>query len=126
MTNPRPIPIWSHAVRVVLVLALLAIAPLYEAAHAMPTAAAMSATMPDMTAQTGVAEPMADGKGTSHKAHDAACRILCFGWVVSSVPTRPEGLVTKLTLVLTPTVIALPESITSAPNDHPPKRARFV
>lgn len=126
MTHPRPVPVWSHALRLVLVLALLAIAPLYETAHAMQPMAKMSVTMPDMMAHTEGTEPMADGRAASHQAHDAACRILCFGWVVSSVPVRPEGLTTKLALVLTPTVIPLPDSISPAPSDHPPKLARFV
>ena len=126
MRDPRPIPIWSHALRVVLVLALLATAPLYETAHAMQPIAEMSVSMPDMTAQSEGTEPMADGRTASHQAHDVACRMLCFGWVVSSVPVRPEGLTTKSALILTPTVIALLGSISPAPSDHPPKRARFV
>jgi hypothetical protein len=126
MKDSRPIPIWSHALRVVLVLALLAIAPLYETAHAMRPMAEMSVTMPDMTAQSAGTQTIADGRTASHQAHDAACRILCFGWVVSLVPVRPEGLTTKLALVLTPTVIALLESISPAPSDHPPKLVRFV
>ena len=109
-----------------LVLALLAIAPLYETAHAMQPMAEMSLKMPDMTALSAGNEPMADGRTVSHQAHDAACRILCFGWVEGSVPVRPEGLTTKLALVLSPTVIALPDSISPAPSDHPPKLARFV
>ena len=126
MKDSRPFLIWSHALRVMLVLALLAIAPLYETAHALQPMAEMSVTMPDMTAQSEGTEHMADGRKASHLAHDAACRILCFGWVVGLVPVRPEGLTTKLALVLTPTVIALLGSISPAPSDHPPKLARFI
>lgn len=110
----------------VLVLALLAIAPLCETVHAVPAMAAMSATMPDMTAQSEGTAPLADGRVTSHQAHGAACGILCFGWVVNSVPTRPEGLITKVTVALTPAVIGLLDSIIFAPSDHPPKLTRFV
>ncbi len=132
MIKSRPFLIWSHALRVVLVLALLAIAPLYETAHAMPVSAtmpvsaAMSITMPDMIGQSEGVAPKADGRVASRQAHDAACRILCFGWVVTALPTRPAGLITKAALLLSPAVIALPDSLTPAPGDHPPKPAHFA
>ena len=106
----------------VVVLALLAIAPMYERGHVMPDMGVMhgvaldgSGQMADMTALHGLAKP---------GAHDAACRILCFGWVELATPAPPQGISTKVALVLTPAAVALPHGITTAPRDPPPKRRR--
>ena len=124
MIKPRPSLIWSHALRVVLVLALLAIAPPYETAHALQPVAAMSVIMPGMTAPSDDPGTRGNGKAASHQVHDAACRILCFGWLVNAVPTRPAGLITKVALLLFPSVMALPDSLTPAPAFLPGGRYR--
>ena len=123
MKNPQHIPLWSRALRVVLVIALLTIAPLYERAHIMPDMAQTSMQPMAHDASTG---PMAKHPPAAQGAHDAACRILCFGWVQRALPNRSDGLTTRVILVLTPAVIAVLDGITPAPSDQPPKPTRFV
>ena len=122
----RPFSLWSLALRGLLVVALLAIAPLYESAHAMTMAASTQTAMPDMSAQDMPAGSMPHQMPASHLNHDAACRILCFGWVETAISERREGQMTEIAVVLIPAPASLLDGIEPAPSRHPPKPASFV
>lgn len=115
----------SFVLRGLLVLALLAIAPLYEIAHAMTVASTHDA-MSDMTAHDMTDASMPHQMPASHVNHDAACRILCFGWVEAIAPERHEGQITEIAEVLTPAEAPLLAGFEPAPSRHPPKPASFA
>lgn len=119
----RPVSSLSYVLRGLLVLALLAIAPLYETAHAMTVTGATHEAMPDMSVQKMSVGPMAH---QSHFNHDAACRILCFGWVEAFAPERHAGQMTEIAVVLAPAQEPLRVGFEPAPSRHPPKPASFV
>ena len=122
----RPFFLWSRVLRGLLVVALLAIAPLYESAHAMTVAASADAAMPEMSAQDMSAGPMPHQMPASHMNHDAACRILCFGWIETATSERHEGQMTEIAVVLIPAPGSRLDGIEPDPSRHPPKSARFV
>ena len=122
----RPFIFWSLALRGLLVVALLAIAPLYESAHAMTVAASTHAAMPEMPTQDMSAGAGSQQMPASHMNHDAACRILCFGWVETATSERHEGQMTEIAVVLIPAPASLLDGIEPAPSRHPPKSASFV
>lgn len=126
MLNPHLSRLLALALCLGLVVALLAIAPFYATAHAMPAVVAKSATMPGMSAHVAVAGPMAEPIPASHGIHDTACRILCFGWVNVAVPARSDGQAAVMAAVLTPATVPLFDGIAPAPGGHPPKSARIV
>ena len=127
----RAFSLVSLGLRGLLVVALLAIAPLYETAHAMGVAAGPGDSMPlraaqDMAGQVMLADAMTHQMAASHSSHDAACRILCFGWVEAVTSARYAGQMTEIAVVLTPAPASLLDGIVPAPSGHPPKRARLV
>lgn len=121
-----PFSFWSFTLRGLLVMALLAIAPLYESAHAMTVAVTTHEAMPDMSAHDMSAGTLPHQMPASHLNHDAACRILCFGWVEAATPQRHEGQMTEIAVVLAPAPASLLDGIEPAPSGHPPKFASFV
>lgn len=126
MQHPHPLARWSHALRVVLVLALLAIAPLYERGHVMPGMGMMHGmAMDDTGMMAGHGTAGHDGPAKSGP-HDAACRIMCFGWVELATPARPHGLPVSAVMVIAPAAVALPAGITPSPTPPPPKSVSFV
>jgi hypothetical protein len=111
------------ALRLLLVVALLAIAPVYERAHAMAGAVDAASHMAghDLSAGHG------SGRMPSSDGHeDAGCRILCLGWVEAMAPERSPGQVTEITLALAPAAAPLRDGIAPDPFFHPPKSASFV
>ena len=122
----RPFSSMSLVLRGLLVLALLAIAPLYESAHAIAAADTTHEVMPAMPAHEMSAGSMAHQMPASHINHDAACRILCFGWVEAIAPERHAGQMTEIAVVLIPAPASLLDGIEPAPSGHPPKSARLV
>ncbi len=122
----RPVSSLSYVLRGLLVLALLAIAPLYETAHAMTVTGATHEEMPDTSVQEMSAAPMAHQMPASHINHDAACRILCFGWVEAFAPERHAGQMTEIAVVLGPAQEPLRVGFEPAPSRHPPKPPSFV
>ena len=126
MINPHLSRLLSLALCMGLVVALLAIAPFYETAHAIPAMADTSATMPGMSSHDAVVGPMSEPIPASHDIHGTACRILCFGWVNVAVPARSDGQAAVMAAVVTPAIVPLFDGITPAPGGHPPKLARFV
>ncbi len=128
MRNLRALTWLSFALRGLLVMAVLAIAPLYETAHPMTDAAGTMAMMPQMAAHdmTMSAAAQPEQMPASHASLGAACRILCFGWVEAPAIERQEGPVFEIALVLAPSPSALLVGIAPPPNGHPPKSASFV
>jgi hypothetical protein len=122
----RPFYLWSLVLRGLLVVALLAIAPLYESAHAITVAASTQDAMPDMSAHDMSVGSMHHQGPASHINHDAACRILCFGWVEATAPGRHQEQMTEIAVVLTPAQDPLRVGFEPSPSGHPPKLARFV
>lgn len=116
----------SLALRGLLVVAMLAIAPLYESAHAMTVTTTTHAAMPDMAAHDMSAGSMQHQTQAAHSSHDAACRILCFGWVEAVTPERGGSLVPEVAVILTPAAVPLLDGIVPAPSGHPPKLVRLV
>ena len=126
MGNLRSSTFLILVLRGLLVIAVLAIAPLYETEHAMTDAPRTMEMMPHMSAHEMSGGMTMDKVPPSHASHNAACRILCFGWVDSLVLQRPEGPVTGVALILLPAPAALLHGIAPSPNGHPPKQLRFV
>ena len=122
----RPTFFWLLVLRGLPVVALLAIAPLYESAHAMTAAARTHAAMPDISAQDMAAGSTPHQMPASHLNHDAACRILCFSWVEAMKPERDAGQMTEIAVVLTPAQEPLRAGFEPAPSGHSPKPASFV
>ena len=127
----RAFSLVSLGLRGLLVVALLAIAPLYETAHAMGVAAGPGDSMPlraaqDMAGQVMLADAMTHQMAAAHSSHDAACRILCFGWVEAVTPERGGSLVPEVAVILTPAAVPLLDGIVPAPSGHPPKSASLV
>ena len=122
----RPFSSLSYVLRGLLVLALLAIAPLYESAHAITVADTTHEVMPDMSAHEMSAGSMQHQMPASHINHAAACRILCSGWVEAIAPERHAGQMTEIAVVLTPAQEPLRVGFEPAPSGHPPKSASFV
>ena len=126
MQKLRPFSSLLLVLRGLLVLALLGIAPLYESAHAMTVTGTTHEAMADMSAQDMSAGSMAHQMPASHINHDAACRILCFGWVEAIAPERYAGQMTEIAVVLAPAQDPLRVGFEPAPSRHPPKSASFV
>ena len=122
----RPFSSVSLVLRGLLVLVLLAIAPVYESAHAMTVAPTTQAAMPGMSAHDMSMGSMLQQMPASHINHAAACRILCFGWVEAVKPARYQGQMTEVAVVLTPAPASLLDGIEPTPTGHPPKPASFV
>lgn len=123
MQTPHPLSLLRLALHGLLVVALLAIAPLYETAHGV---ARTADTMSLMSAHDMSAEPMSNQMPPARGNHDAGCRILCFGWVEAMGPERPEGLASEIALIAFPALIAWRDGIAPAPIGHPPKPLSFV
>ena len=125
MSKLRAASFLSVALRGLLLLTLLAIAPLYETGHVMagPTEAAQ--TMSQMAAHDVTAADMPAASG-SHDSHGAKCRLLCFGWVDTATVDRPGGKASEITLTLLPSPADLLEGIAPAPCRHPPRDHSFV
>lgn len=105
----------------VLASALLMIAPFYERQHVMSGVeggSAMAQAMPMHEAMP--LQPL------SHGSHEAACRILCFGWTEATTPERQEGQAIEIASVFGGDPVPLFEGISPPPNGHPPKPAPFV
>jgi hypothetical protein len=119
MSLPRPARLLPFALRLTLVLALLALAPFAEAAH-VTGGMAQTAAAPHHMAHLAAA-PMPHQAPAGHDSHDLACRILCLGWVEAALPDRAPGRATGLVLVLAPAVLALRDGIVPPPGGHPPK-----
>ena len=126
MQTIRPFSVWSLVLRGLLVVALLAIAPLYESAHAVTVEVSTHEAMPDMSGHDMSAGSMPHQMPASHMNHDAACRVLCFGWVEAMKPERHAGQMTEIAVVLTPAQDPLRVGFEPAPSGHPPKSASFV
>lgn len=126
MKTHRLVSSLSYVLRGLLVLALLAIAPLYESAHAMTVTASTREAMSDMSVQNMSAGSLAHQMPASHINHDAACRILCFGWVEAIAPERHAGQMTEIAVVLAPAQEPLRVGFEPAPSRHPPKPPSFV
>ncbi len=123
MRSLRALTSLSLALRGLILIAVLAIAPLYETAHAMTETAGAMDAMPHMAAHDMSGASMANPVPASHAA---ACRILCFGWVETLVPARLEGPVSEIALIPLAPASPLLHGIVPVPNGHPPKRASFV
>lgn len=126
MRSLRALTSLSLALRGLILIAVLAIAPLYETAHAMTETAGAMDAMPHMAAHDMSGASMANPVPASHAGHAAACRILCFGWVETLVPARLEGPVSEIALIPLAPASPLLHGIVPVPNGHPPKRASFV
>ena len=125
MPTLRAASFLSLTLRGLLMVALLAIAPLYETAHAMagPTEAAHAMSQMSAHDMTGADMPMTSG---SHDSHGAACRLLCFAWVDTATAGRPVGKFSQVTLALIPATAGHLDGIAPAPGRHPPRPFSFV
>lgn len=120
----------SLALRGLLVVALLAIAPLYEKAHAIGPPMGTGDAMLHMS-RHGMSHDMHFSAMTgqmpaSHSHFDEGCRILCYGWVENAQLVRPEGQSSEIAVALAPAHSEMPDGITPPPIRHPPKPASFA
>ena len=119
MIAPRILCFLPLALRGVVLVAVLALSPLYLTAHAMPQT---DAAMPEMMAQH--ASPATGNLPTLHGNHDAACRIFCFGWVDAALPARSEDGLNLDAAVAE--LAARQDGIAPVPCGHPPKPPGIV
>ena len=116
----------SLALRGLLVVALLAIAPLYEKAHAMAAPMGTDEAMVHMSRYGIISSAMTGQMPASHSHFDAGCRILCYGWVEAALPVRSEGRSSLIAVTLAPAHSEMRDGIMPAPIRHPPKPVSFA
>lgn len=120
----------SLALRGLLVVALLAIAPLYEKAHAMDAPMGMGEAMVHISSHDMSVDmrssAMTGQMPASHGHFDAGCRILCYGWVENAHLVRPEGQSSEIAVTLAPAHSEMRDGIMPPPIRHPPKPASFA
>lgn len=116
MNAARILCLLSLALRGVVLLAVLALSPLYLTAHKMPpTDTAMTDKMAQPSSHAAGGLPDLPGR------HDAACRIFCLGWVNAPNPARGDIRADMVAAVPMPEITPLHDGIAPAPGRHPPK-----
>ena len=116
----------SLTVRGLLVMALLAIAPLYWTAHVMSSAAGTPQAMLSMAATERATAAMPDRVPAQHFNHDAGCHIPCYGWVEAAPSERGDGPAIGTARKTSPTDTRLVDGLAPVPSGHPPKPLNFV